>query len=96
MRSNDDLNWLDGSRDRKETADMKNIAKSNENNLSTDWMLDGEEEEGFKDESEIPFLGAWINVGVGRWGFCAGKEKFPVGCAEYKVLVRCPMAKSKM
>lgn len=36
MRSNDDLNWLDGSRDRKETADVKNIAKSNENNLSTD------------------------------------------------------------
>lgn len=29
-------------------------------------MLDGEEEEGFKDESEIPFLGAWINVGVRR------------------------------
>lgn len=66
MRSHDDLNWLDGSRNRKERADMKNIAKSNENNLSTDRMLEGEEEERFKDESEIPFLGAWIDVGIRR------------------------------
>lgn len=57
-RTQDGLNWFGGSRNRKETADRRDIAKSNKNNLSTGRTLEAEGGEVFKDRSKIPFLGA--------------------------------------
>lgn len=48
MSDNDGLNWFDRSRNRKETADKRDIAKSNKNNISTDRTLEDEGEKSLK------------------------------------------------